>query len=373
MAVDDPMRVYAYSLVDGRPVARLPYTSAKGTSTLCQPGQMEVGVKLGASAALLDLRATCPPWKVGLAATVGGRIFGSGPVTSRKWDPVTSMLTFTCGDGWAALGKRIVISHQLANGWSDGEVVIDDDHPAAFWRQQFYGASYTDIASQLIEETERWGPLPIDLPSRDVTAATLTHRYDGWDLTPVQDRILDLTKLEHADEMEFYPYRDANRRFRWLLRGAPELMDNDWQWSCVAAGQQVQLIGVDEDGADMCSTSFGLGGRSEDLVLAAKVDSTELTGAGWPVLQAANTSHSSVSELDTLRSYCAEDVWRGSNLQESIQLKVSQAYAAHPGDYAEVRVRDPYMGNRVLPLKIVQVDWGTSQWLTVSCRIRGEG
>lgn len=365
----DPIRVFAFRLTDGQPIFRIPYTAVSGTETLNAGGDMKIEVAWSRDAARLNLRKTLYPWLVGMAAVRGDRVLHAGPVTARGWDPEGRKLTFTAGGGWDLFDKRLVLNRALAASWRDGEVLIDEDNPAPDWQLTFTG-TYTDIGSGLIAEALRWGSFPVDLPDPD--GGLYTRTYLGWDMALVSDRLTDLTKLEHADELEFQPYRDAQHRFRWRFRGAPELMDVDWQWNTMAPAQRIRFTGVDDDGSAMATQAFGLGGRADDLVLAAKVESTALTGAGWPVLQSANTSHSTVSELDTLQSWVAEDIARGSCTQESFTFAVGMEYPVHPGDWAEIKVDDLYLGRTTLPLKIVQVGWDTSEWQTVSCRLRGE-
>lgn len=261
-----------------------------------------------------------------------------------------------------------MLNRALASSWVNGEVLIDEDHPAPQWVLNLSG-SLGDIARGLVAEALAWGPLPIDLPA--LTGGDNVRTYRGWDLAQTADRLTELTKVENGPEIEFAPYLTETGDLRWRLRaGTPELVDTVWQWNTTSPGRRVSLAGVDEDGTDMASESIGLGGRSEDVVLVGRRRSNTLTAAGWPVLQVANTGHTSVSNLSTLLGWLGEDVTRGGIDQESIELRVGAEHAVRPGDNADVGVRDPYLGRTVLPLKVVGVAGNTSEWLTVRCRMR---
>lgn len=368
--VVEPVRVFAFLLTTGEPLFRVPFTGFSRTDTLNEAGSMSVSMVWTDEAARLPIREVLRPWRVGLAAVQGDRIVHAGPVMARKWDVTSQKLTFSCGGGWSLFDKRLVVKHDLDSGWADGEVVQDEDNPAVEWTATYTG-SYTDIAKQLVDAALEWGALAVTTPST-LDGGLYTRTYYGWDLALVGDRLTDLTELENGPELEFTPVHESGH-FGWTLRGAPELMDTVWQWNSAVPGQRVQLVNVDEDGDDMASQSWGLGGKTDDLILTARAESDALTGAGWPELQVSNTSHSSVSELATLQGYVAEDVLRGSVTQESFEFHVGIEYWVHPGDWANIRVNDVFIGERLLPVKITEVSSDLTEWQTVRASLRVEG
>lgn len=98
----------------------------------------------------------------------------------------------------------------------------------------------------------------------------------------------------------------------------------------------------------------------------ARASSGELTAAGWPVLQMADTSHSSVSELPTLKSYASAAVVAGDEPQRTRGLKVRRDVPVRVGDWADVRT-----GEGLLELKVTDVSGSAgSPMLTVQCRPR---
>lgn len=91
---------------------------------------------------------------------------------------------------------------------------------------------------------------------------------------------------------------------------------------------------------------------------------------GYPLLQLADTSHSTVSDIGTLRGYAREAIIRGARTQEVIDVHVSAEEDVEPGDWADVRTNHPLYGEVVLPLKVVAVSGDTSERIKLSCRIR---
>ncbi|GAB2457484.1 hypothetical protein [Xylanimonas ulmi] len=359
-----PLRVFAFNVVDGAPLGRIPYTGASWVGTLNESGRIDVTVAWSAQAAAKDLRARLRPWRTALAVVRGRRVLAAGQITRRLWK--SGQLSITCGGGWTLLTKRLVLNHALATSWVDGEVLIDEDHPAPQWVLNLSG-SLGDIGCGLVAEALKWGSLPIDLPA--LTGGTNQRTYNGWDLSTTAQRLAELTAVEGGPEIEFAPYLTDTGHLRWRFRaGSPELVDTVWQWNTASPGRRASLLSVDENGADMATDAYGLGGRADDLVLAGRRHTSAL--AGWPVMQVADTSHSTVTDLGTLLGWLGETVARGTEDQESIELRVGAEYAVRPGDHADVGVRDLYLGRTVLPLKVVEVSGDTGEWLTVRCRMR---
>lgn len=111
----------------------------------------------------------------------------------------------------------------------------------------------------------------------------------------------------------------------------------------VAASSLTQLV-VKVNGAMMASQGFALGGRTDGLGLVSVSTDSTLTDAGYPLLEVADTSHSTVSEVSTLQQYSDELAVSGRtpvttwtfNHQLSEQPYLS---GFNVGDFATVSVR----------------------------------
>lgn len=359
----DPIIVRAFASLDGAPLFRIPYTNVSWSEAINEAGSATVTVEMTRDAQRLSLRTTTRPWKVDLAIMRGSRILHAGPVTRRSWDG--SAISYTVGGGLTHLSKRLVLNHSLDASWVDGEVLIDDDNPNLQWLLTISG-SYPDIARGLVAETLKWGTLPIDLP--EISTGLNTRTYETWNNLLVSDKLTDLTELDNGIELQLQP-RLVTGHLRYLLRAAAEIRDNVWEWNTQVPGQRVMVTGIDEDGSDMTTQVYGQGGKTDDLVLMARHTDTTLTDAGWPLMQTADTSHQTVSELSTLQSWLKEDTVRGG-LQESFSIKAGIEYEVNIGDWADVRITDPYIGSDVYPFKIVGLSASTDEFQTLSARLR---
>lgn len=357
------MEVKVFYTLDGRPVEgnnRVPFTGITWSQGWNEDGTLALSIRWHQIFARWRARRKLRPWLHSIAVIENGVVKHWGPITSRRWEGLT--LRVDVGDGLTLLSKRLVLNRLLKTMWIDGEVVIDEDNPSPEWVLQFAGMSYAGIAAALIRETLEWGQLLIDPPTSD--PGTRVRTYQCWDFATVRERIVDLGSVQDGPlmQLEGYIRADGNLRARFVSGEGGHL----WTWVPAARKQKVSLVSVDEDGESMATEAFALGGRSEDVVLVAKSSATTLTAEGWPLMQVADSSHSTVSELDTLKGITDLTVADGSTLPESYELKVSANYDVRIGDYVDLEVEDPYLGQRLVPLIIVALTRNASEWQTVS-------
>jgi hypothetical protein len=364
MAVD-PVRVYAFETLTGRPLGRVPFTGFSRSGTINAAGQMQVEVAWSQTAVRMDLWHLVSNWSVCLAAVRGDVVVHAGPVVQKKWDPVGLKATFTCGGGWTLLSKRNAVDVLLATEWTDGDVLIDEDHPAAQWALTCTG-SLRNIARQLVASAKAWQDLPIDLPTAE--SGGNTRQWLITDAKVTSEALTDLTRVEGGPEIRFDPYRDEQGYFRWrMVCGTPEIINQTHRWNTSVPGERVQFVDLDDDGSDMVTQLVEIGGKQDDKVLVARAT---VDVPGVPLLQEIDTSHSTVSELSTLQAWAREGVGRGAVSQETPQFKVGFEWGVQVGDWADVRIQDVALGDLVLPVKVVGVSSDLTEWETISTRMR---
>lgn len=379
----EPLYVDAYDYL-GNPMFRLPYTRAGWQDHISEPGSLSVEMQCSDTALGIPggLWASMRLWGVMFAAhrydpDIGGQsVKHAGPLVSYDWDAKSRKLSLDCGGGWSFLSKRLVLNYSLDRTWHDGDVLIDDKHPAGNWLSHYEG-SYRDIAAGLVREAMKWGALPIDLPATDGGKAHYRDYY-GYDSALVSDRLDDLAKLEDGDEIRFDPYINANGQLWFRLRSESQIMDHYWQdgsdmgaWDATVPGQRVVLSGLTGDGAAMTSQAYATGGKDGDKTLMARAGDTRLTVAGYPLLQSADMEHNTVSDLRTLQGYARSDIAYGMLPDETWKLQVGEEYDARPGDCADLKYEDDFLGEGMIPLKITDVSGSSdSDWLTIQARGR---
>lgn len=365
MALDrlEPATVRVFDGVTGAPLGRLPVDDFTYTCELNRAGNMTARISASKVAAGMGLRELLVPWRVNLAVVRGTRVLFAGVL--RRAGVQAGAVTLDCGGGLAWFERRLVLNHLLADSWVDGEVQVDENNPLPQWHLALSG-SLASIARDLVAESLKWGALPVTLPARE--PGLNVRNYDCFDFAAVADRLRDLTELQDGIELRFTPRLLDNGSLNFLFEASPELVSSTWEWNTVAPGARCMVDSIDHDGEPMCSQVFAVGGKKDDVVLVSRVAAP---AGDVPVLQAALTSHSSVSILETLQGYAGEMLERGKITQESFSLRVGAEYAVQAGDWANVRVRDWFLGETLLPLKIVSVAGGAgSDWLQIEARVR---
>lgn len=337
--------VHAFDGLTGRWLAHVPASACSWSQTINGEGGMDATVPAGAGLPVHALQ----PWRAIWAAVDGATVLHAGWLTRVK-TAVDGSVQATIGDGWTIWAKRLVLNHNLDAAWHDGQILIDEDNPPGDWILNLKG-TWSDIARGLVAESLKWGSLPYDLPAIQ-GGSSHERNYQCWDMSTISDRLGDLTDLDDGPEIRFDPHLTDDGRIRWLLRvGTPEIVDHTWRWNPAAPGQRVTLGDMDRDGTDMTGQCWAVGGKQDDVVLMCRRTGGTLTAQGWPLLQTANTSHSSVSILRTLQSYAAADVSCGDATQDVTGLTVPASNTVRPGDHAHV-IRD----RTLLDLKITDVD-----------------
>lgn len=362
--------VHVYTMM-GEHLYRLPYTQCSWTEALKQPGSMSVTVDYSREAVRLRLWDSLRPWRCMIAVQVGDDVRHAGPVTDIQWDAQARRLQVTAGGGLTLLTKRLVLKKDLDSGWRDGTVLVDEEHPARAmtleWRRTWWWVCIT----RLIAETMKWAPLPIDLPEIE-EPGDKQRTYYSWDLATVADRISDIMNLDGGNECIFRLYitRSGNLRFE-LLIGKPYLILAAHQWSAVAPDSRVDLISVSASGATMTTQVWATGGKDSDRTIMCRRTATPRDG--MMLMQSSNTSHTTVTRLQTLQQHAMAQLAAGYWPTESYTLHVGEEYDVHVGDTADVRVEDDYLGSELLHLRVTDINAGTgSDMLTITAVAREE-
>lgn len=306
-----------------------------------------------------------------IAAMDGMDVVHAGYLKRANYSEEKGAWTLDGGGALSILEKRLVINHALDSSWTDGNVVIDEENPSGDWPLHLAG-SYSDIISGLLRETLKWGTLPI-VPAA-LTGGSHERNYNSYDLATVAGRIEDIGDLHDGPETRFDASigSDGALRFDQVTSAdGGEIVTNQWSWNTLVPNSGVIMSDEDFDGEDsMCSQSYGTGGRSDDKLLVARSVSSSLTDDGWPVLQVANKEHSTVSQVETLKSYVTADTMHGDKTPRVCALKIDRTrYAVKVGDHARVRYGEG--DDDVVELKVTDVSGSSdSPMLEVQCRER---
>lgn len=365
-----------YETVTGARVDTVPASSWSWRRQVSGAGALSVSVPMSLDTQGMGLRQLLAPWRTTLAVvdTSSRRVVAAGVVYARRWDADSGVLDVSCADLWDALTMRLALSPSL-DGFTDGALESAGGRLPGAWTMTLSG-SLADIARGLVAQTLRSGPLPVVLPA--VTGGTHERTYLGADFATVASRLSELTQVIDGPEIIFDPrLAGEGTSLSWhMLTGTPELVSATHSWDARRRAVPLIDLSVEEDASDMVGDSWARGGSREDQTLIAHHHDRWLEEQGWPLLQAADTSHSTVSDLATLRSWARTPTVMRARSTEVVSLKVRRVDEAGyplgdavlPGDHVRLRHDDPYLGSGTIGLKVLETSGGEGEWVTCSCR-----
>lgn len=363
-----------FDTVTGRRLGRLPASSWKWTGELNSSGSASATISLSQDTVGMDLRENTRPWRTILAVIDGDRVRHAGPIYQREWDSDTLTLTLQAGGFWDYLKRRLVLTRQVIT-YTGGTIPTSEDEFPAQWKLDLFG-SLGDIARALVEETLQWGTLPVILPP--VEGGQNMRTYLGPDFASVGARLEDLTRVIDGPELLFQPrLEDGGARLAFhMLTGSPELVTDTHTWDQRRSATPITGLRITEDASTQTGDAWAKAGAQDDTVLLARTHDTWLEDAGWPLLQSSDSSHTTVSDLATLRSYTQGAVAARTKNTESITFKARRTDEAGGalgdaltvGDHVRLRAADPYLGNVTYALKVIELSGDEGDWVSVGCR-----
>lgn len=373
--MDERVDVIAiFDTVTGRRIGRLPASSWKWTGELNSSGSASATINLSQDTVDMDLRENTRPWRTILAVIDGDRVRHAGPIYQREWDSDTLTLTLQAGGFWDYLKRRLVLTRQVL-AYTGGVIPTSEDEFPPQWRLNLSG-SLGDIARALVAETLQWGTLPVILPP--VEGGQNVRTYLGPDFASVAARLEDLTKVINGPEMLFQPrLEDGGARLAFhMLTGSPELVTATHTWDQRRSATPITGLHITEDASTQTGDAWAKAGAQDDTVLLARTHDMWLEDAGWPLLQASDSSHTTVSDIATLRSYTDGSVAARTKNTESITFKARRTdeaggdlgNALTVGDHIHLRAADPYLGDQLYRLKVIELSGDEGDWVSVGCR-----
>lgn len=344
-------------LLTGLRLQAVPAAAGSWSEVLNDAGELSCAAPLSDPAVrALGLRESAIPGKSFLAAVDDGVVLQAGPIWTHDYDRDDDTLTLTAAGMWSYFDHRVLLPILAGRNPADpatdtrySPVSVDPDDP---WPVDTT-KSLQAIARVLVLQAQAWtsGNVPVILPAE--IAGTSERWYKGADLAIVGERLKQLTQVEGGPDIMFTPRLNSTATgVEWVMRiGTPTqpLLFSPQQvvFHVGTAASTVSRLQVNVDGTALASQAFAAGGRSEDIVLITQSTSGTLTGAGYPLLEAVDSSHTTVSVESTLQTYSDELVARSVRPVETWTFSHDATQRPfvgtfNAGDFAEVRVKDDH-------------------------------
>lgn len=352
----------------GRRIQTLPALAGTWADVLNDSGTLSCTVSLrDPDVERLGLKESAKPGKAFLAAVDGDLVLQAGPVWLHSYDADSGQLTITASGMWSYFDARRVLPVLAGRPPTDPTtntrftaVSSDPDDP---WptdtRKSFQG-----MARALVAQAQSWtgGNVPVVLPAE--IAGDRERTWRGADLSVVGDALRDLTQLDGGPDIRFQPRLTSDRLgIEWvMLVGTPSqpLLFSQLEpvFTVGAAKSSVSDLKTTVSGRGVASQVYATGGRAAEQALVSIGSNAALISQGYPVLEAVDSSRSTVTEQATMDAFAAELVLRSGSPTEtwSFSHKTDQQpllAGFSVGDFAKVRVVDDlYHGTIDPPIRM---------------------
>lgn len=318
--------LYAFEMLTGRRLVPLPIST--GSWSIAVNADDSIQCKIPARAAVtkkLDVWGTTPLARTGLLAVVDDVPVAAGPIWKRKYSQGKD-IDLTAGGLRSYWDRRLLLpvaarTNSLVDGNGD---------PVAAYDTNLSGLSYGTIAKRYVELVRAWpgGAIPMQLPADEL--GTYVRNVAAIDLKKVRALIDALSNVENGPDIAFRPRWAADGLgIYWEMQHGtvttPRLGSTDpslIRWTVGAQQGGAFDLEVEEDGTALAEEVFAAGGRSNDRVLIARGRDTALADAGFPLLQAADTAHSDVSDQTTMQSYANRGAALGKFASSFWKMKI---------------------------------------------------
>lgn len=321
---------FVFEMLTGRRL--LPLPASGGNWSIATNADDSLTCSIPARAAVteqLNVWGSSPLARSGLLAVVDGVPVAAGPIWKRKYKQGSS-IELTAGGLRSYWDRRLLLPVDAR-----GNPLVDaNGDPITAYDTNLSGISYGTMAKRYVELARLWpgGNIPMVLPPDEAAPVGKTRekKVAAIDLKKIRGLIDNLSGLEEGPDIAFRPrFAEDGLGIYWEMQtgtnanprlGNPDPSLVTWHVGAPVGG--AFDLEVEEDGTVLAEEVFAAGGRSKDAVLIARARDTTLATAGYPLLQAADTAHSDVTEITTMQSYANQGAAIGKYAASFWKMKV---------------------------------------------------
>lgn len=364
------MRALIHEVLTGEPITELEFSAASWATGVCRADSVSVTAPAYTG---IDLRQYMVPRK--FCVTVmedDGRVRGAGMLSvpeATTDDDGLHHVVFPGKGIESYFERRHVLPHPY---WP---LIDAGGYPIKAMDTRIEGVEYGTMMKRLYAQalSHPGASLPVEFePDR---AGTRQKEWRAVDGKPVQEAVEEVSNLLGGVEWDWVATVDGSDRLSFSLvtghDGSPEIFSSyEHSWQGGGSDPDIRGLSAKVSPEFMASTAIFTGGKDEDRVMVARATSNALLDAGVPPIEVWDSSHSSVSEQQTL------DGWAGKRLLEGgapieyweFQVRSDRAWGLRHGDFVSI---DMY-GHWLVPdgshrRRVVEVSGDAeSAWLGVT-------
>lgn len=327
-------RYYVFETLSGAQVAEFTPASASWNLTANTADSVDVTLNLRDSVtAAQDWRNLGTPWKHSIAVEEHGRFIG-GPIMPHDLDGDKLTLKLS------ARGPKVIMDRNpiLPVSALTGSLVGSDGLPDPAFDTTITGFDFGTIGKKLVQQMMLWPGLNLPIVFHADRPADRTKTYPAISFKTVGSALDDLNGLENGPDIRFQLRRRGTDAFEWVYEsgseGSPRLQGpTKHTWELGADEAAGSGLSVSLDPSLMASISWATAGRSADTVLLSRFVDMKLIGAGYPLLQLVDSSHSSIEIQGTLNDLASENLRTAGRPAEFWSFKAKLSASPYLNEY----------------------------------------
>lgn len=373
------MRAIIFESTTGNAVDELEFTSCETDTGILASDKITIDIPgYTPKAATMDLRKLLTPLKYGVAVqTPDGRVPAAGIITA---PPEAS----DDADGNHSYSITCYGPEKIIAGWSVRKypgwpLVGVDRKPTGLYDVNITGVQYGTMMKMLIQEAMKFSGAELPLFFEPSRAGTRQKSWEAIAGKSVMSAIDDIADLLGGVEYDFVPRIGSNDQVSWEFVTATDAIKEissavTATWRLGGVSPDLKNFRRSSDPSSIVTEAVFSGGKEDDEVMLARSQNSGLVDAGFPRKELWDSSHSSVSEQDTLQGWADGSVTVGSGVIEEISfdVKADKAVGLRHGDLCQIQSKghwdmpDGVYDRRIL--SVVRKD--DSEW--VSIQVIGE-
>lgn len=277
-----------FQVTTGQVLGDLPLTQTPGALVqINQQGNWTVSTPVGGNGGLQrdTLRSLTKGFRFGVAVCYGSGsasdyIFQAGPILAAQLlQESPAVLQLGGSDAWALLNATYLIdpvSHSIIT----------------------YTSSMSGIAAAIVNAAVARNPLPIDTATG--AAGTVARTYNWYDF-PFSGAVLQaLTQQADGPDVYFRPYFATASTIRWQPMIGNPYITQSGQPLLFDQGSNLVEIRPSIDSSQLAGVVYAKGNGVEAGTLSASATDPTLQAAGWPLLEATDSSQTNLTDLVAL-------------------------------------------------------------------------
>ncbi|GAA3581023.1 hypothetical protein GCM10022198_00140 [Klugiella xanthotipulae] len=365
---------YIFETLSGHIITEFTPLSGSWTARLNEAETLDVSIDLGdPDEQSREWRSLGTPWKYSIAVEESGRFYG-GPIQPHDWDEDSAILKITARGIRSIFALRSVLPVEALTT----DLVDATGAPNTLLDTTLKNLDLGSIGMRVIQQACTWpgSNYPIVFPP--ARSGTHERTYQAVTFPTVEDTLSALSGVIGGPDFDFRLRLRNPSYFEWeFLAGTqdePRLISPDTHtWDLSAPDSAGSDLTVSTNPSSMASLSWAVGGRGDNSVLVAQAYDPLLIQDDHPLLEAVDTSRTSVSVMATLAGHAQAPLRTGRRPWEfwkfSASLRSTPFLSEYQvGDLCTLAVHDsPYIPAGEYTRRIVALSGDdTSDWVKIT-------